>query len=257
MSKIFHDIENKRIDFLDERFYLASDNGFEIYYPSVTHILDTTYPKGAGFFKYLKRNGMDADKILEEAGQSGSKIHDAIDRYIKGETVHWDDLVYSLDEWKQILKAIEFFEKFNPEVMENEVSITNDTHKLGGTIDLVCKLNGDIWLIDYKSSNAIYKTHELQIAAYAIMWNEVFPDKMIKYTGILHTKADTRGEDKKGKSVQGKGWKLITFDRSYEDAFRIFKHAHAIFNEENPNPKPLNKVYPDFIKREETNGINT
>ena len=245
MSKIFHDVENNRIDFLDERYYKAGDN----FYPSVTFVLES-YPKGYGFIEYLKSQGNNAEVELKKAGDEGSLIHDAIDMYLKGEQVVWNDEVYSFRVWTQILKIFSFFETHKPEIIENEVSITSDKYRIGGTIDLICRLNGELWLIDYKSSNALYKTHELQISAYATMWNEVFPDKKIDKTGILWTKAQTRGEDKSGKKIQGKGWQLKEPERHYTDAFEIFKHTLAIFNEENPNAKPKNITYPDRIKRE-------
>ena len=108
-------------------------------------------------------------------------------------------------------------------------------------------IEGKRWLIDIKTSNEIYTTHELQISAYAQLWNEANPTKKIDETGIMWLKSLTRTEGKKG-TIQGHGWQLKTFERSYNDAFKIFEHTRIIWDEMNPNYKPKNLTYPDRIK---------
>ena len=98
MARIIHDKDSKQINFLDERYYKYSEG---IYFPSVTTVLDI-YPKGYGFIQWLKDLGNNADEVLKRAGESGSKIHDAIETYLKGGEVLWDDEIYDLSEWKQI-----------------------------------------------------------------------------------------------------------------------------------------------------------
>lgn len=244
--KVFHDPKHKVINFLDERFYTEDNITF---YPSVTTILEA-YPKGYGFNEYLKKLGFNADAELEKAGNEGSKIHDAIDRWLKGERVSWVDekgnANYILKEWIMIKKAVEFFIVHKPEILAQEISILDKDLKIGGTIDLVCKINNEIWLIDYKSSNYIWKTHELQLSAYIALWNRSFPEHKINKHGILHLKAMTRGAN--GDKIQGKGWQLKEFERPWRDAYRVFDHTKNIWNEENPNYIPKNEEYPDFFE---------
>lgn len=242
MQKVIHNPDLKQINFLDTRFYTVNEIN---YYPSVTSVLDI-YPKGYGFIDWLKQVGYNADIIVEKAGTQGSKIHDAIDKFLNGIEIKWED-GYSLEEWKMILRFYEFWDKYKPKIITNESKMISETIGVGGTLDLVCEINGEIWLIDYKSSNAIYKTYELQIAAYSKMWNEINPAQKIKRCGLLWLKSATRGEDKQEKKIQGSGWQLKEFERHYEDAFKIFEHALAIWREENPNPKPMNKVLADRI----------
>lgn len=247
--KTIYDSKGKQINFLDERFYTLDNIN---YYPSVTTVLEV-YPKGYGYSQWLKDLGMNADEVLKRAGEQGSKVHDAIDRYLKGEEVSWTDEnekpLYTLEEWQMILRFVEFWNIFKPEIIANEVQVVSLDMQMGGTIDLVCRINGQIWLIDYKTSNAIHTTYELQIAAYAEMWNAEFPDQKIERAAILWVKALTRGADKSGKKVQGTGWILKEFDRSYQDAYKIFLHARAIWDEENPTYKPKNKVFPSVVKK--------
>lgn len=243
--KIFNDNEAKQIDVLDERFYLCKNDGK--YYPSVTTILEAYY-KGYGFNEWLKQVGFNADEIMRKAGDEGTTIHNMIDCYLNGITVSWiDDQFnprYNINEWTMFCKFVEFWEKYNPEKIVGEFTMCSDTFRFGGTADFIGKINDQIWLLDWKSSNYLHKTYELQLSAYAMMWNELNPNYKIERTGILWLKAQTRGEDKKGICIQGKGWQIKEFDRPYEDAFELFKHTQAIWEEENPNYKPKNLVYP-------------
>lgn len=284
--KIFHNPDNKQINFMDERFYTSDGVTF---FPSVTTVLGI-YPKGYGFNKWLKENGENADEILKEAGEQGSNVHDAIDRLIKGHEVKWTHTAvdtyqietleniqrykedcadglqskylkevqfYNEIEWLMILKFADFVKNFQPVFIANEFNIVSDIMKLGGTLDIVCDIAGERWLIDIKTSNYLHKTHELQLAAYAKLFNEKNPDMIIDRVGILWLKAATRGADKSGKNIQGSGWQLKEFERHYEDAYKIFRHIRAIWDEENPSYKPKNMIYPDRIKIELLKAIST
>jgi len=245
--KIFHNPDVKQINFADERFYTKDDITF---YPSVTEVLNV-FPKGYGYIQWLKDLGHNSEIVLERAGIVGTNVHDAINKYLNGLEILWADndgkTNYTLDEWLMILKFKEFMDKFNPSIEASESNFVSDKYKLGGTIDIVAVIDGKRWLIDVKTSNAIYTTHELQISAYAQLWNEANPKKQIDETGILWLKALTRSEGKKG-TIQGHGWQMKTFSRSYMDAFKIFEHTREIWNEINPNYKPKNLIYPDRIK---------
>lgn len=241
--KIIHDISAQQINCHDERFYTIDGENF---FPSVTTILDV-YPKGYGFSQWLKDVGVNADEIVARAAESGSKVHDAIDRYLKGHEVVWEQHV-SFEEWKMILKFVEFWTTYKPILYSSEFAMCDPELGYGGTIDIVCEIEGEIWLIDTKTSNAIHKSYELQLAAYATMWNKRNAPQHIQRTGIMWLKAATRGEDKSGKKIQGNGWQVKEFDRDYFHAYKIFEHAHAIWKEENPNYKPKNLIYPDRVK---------
>lgn len=240
--------EALQINCLDERFYTLDGVTF---YPSVTTVLEV-YPKGYGFLQWLKDVGNNADEIVRRAGEQGSHVHDAIDQFLKGLPVYWVDKNekpnYTLEEWQMILKFVEFWEKFQPKLIANEKKIVSEKLGIGGTIDLICEINGETWLIDYKTSNALYPSYELQLSAYAVMWNEENPNNRIDRHGLMWLKSQTRGEDKKGEKIQGKGWIVKEPERDYYDSYKIFNHCHAIWKEENPSYKPKNLVYPAMIK---------
>lgn len=259
----FHHPEDMRLAFLDDHFYNSGlvQNDQPVYYPSVTTVLGV-YPKGYGFTEWLKSVGYNADQVVQRAADTGSKIHGAIEQFLLGFPLTWADdsgnAKFTLEEWIMITRFMEFFETHKPTDLVTEFKIINHNYQLGGTIDLMCNLNGKRWLLDFKSSNYLWKEHELQIAAYATMVNENIDNgslsmPKIERTGILHLKADTRGVDKKGKSMQGKGWRVADdtdyWGRPFGDAFKIFLHANALWREENPECKPKNLIYPDRFMR--------
>lgn len=106
-------------------------------------------------------------------------------------------------------------------------------------------------MIDYKTGG-LYDTADLQLAAYMQLWNEKNPEHPIEKLGILHLEATTRGEDKKGKQIQGKGWKLVEIE-DIEYSLKIFNHTHECWKWKNPDFKPLNLQFPDrfCIKKQE------
>jgi len=240
--KVIESKLDRRLSILDERFYLGVDG--VTYYPSVTTVLEA-YHKGYGYYEWLKGVGFNAETIMQKAGESGTKVHNAIDRILEGGEVEWSaesgSLNYTLEEWQMLVKFMEFWNKYKPKVIAFEQNLVSDIEKIGGTVDLVCEINGETWLIDYKTSNYIHKSHELQLSAYARLWNE--SNLPIQRTGILWLKAATRGEDKKGVNIQGAGWQLKEFDRPYADAYKIFQATKVIWDEEHPNYRPKNQIY--------------
>lgn len=242
MLKVFNDTENSRVEFLDQRFYKNTDGN---YYPSVTTILDA-YPKGKRFEQWLKDMGNEADDVVERAAKQGTNVHEAIEALLKGEKIEWKD--YTLDEWKMILRFEEFYNSSNMLIIAAEVNIVSTTIGVGGTIDIVCKINGERWLIDTKTSGDIYDNHFVQLATYAMMWNEKYPDERIDRIGCLHLRARTKGPARDGKTMQGLGFKIEEPSESPAELFEIFKHVKVLWHRLNPNEKPMNLILPSKVE---------
>ena len=146
-------------------------------------------------------------------------------KLLEGKEISWMDdfgnARYNELVWGMILKFQQFWALSKPELIFTEEFTYSDVHKYAGTADCVCKINGETWLIDFKTSNSLHKQYDLQLAAYAKSIEEAKGIK-IDRTGILWLKAATRGEDKSGKKFQGKGWELKPIDK-IEDNFELFK----------------------------------
>jgi len=233
-------IMDNTIEFLDERFYPRNN----FYYVSVTTVLDD-YPKGPAFLQWIKDVGNQAKMIAERAADSGKKVHNNIELLESGFEIEWDDKKFNEQEWLGLCRFIDFYKNYKPEIIAKEFTVYSDEYKFAGTLDLVCKINGETWLIDHKFTNAIYATNFLQLAAYRNAWEESGGEKIDKM-GILHLKAKTRKEAKD--KIQGNGWKLIEPDKTYEHLWDIFLAVYKIWKEENPKMMPKNRIYPAKLK---------
>jgi hypothetical protein len=246
--KITHNAKARQINFLDERFY-TMDN--ESYFPSVTTILKV-WPKFYGYETWLKDLGHNADIKLKEAGKQGTNVHNGCEALLKGGILEWADengrAKYTLDEWLMMMRFAEFWNTYQPELIACETNLASADLQFGGTIDLVVKLDGKIWIIDIKSSNNLHETYDMQMAAYAMLWNERHPDQQIEELGILWLKSSTRGPDKKGLVKQGKNWILKQPTKGFEELCKMFSTAQWIWQIENPKYEPKNVTYADYIK---------
>jgi hypothetical protein len=261
MAKLTVDVQLKQINFLDERFYLAGNDasGNPVYYPSVTHVLEL-YPKGAGYTQWLKDVGNNAKYVMERAMDSGSRVHDAIDILNKGNSVFWDEKVYSLEEWMGIMRYEDFYREHDVEVIASEINVYSHKMMYAGTADVVCRIKDESWLIDCKFGNAVYDSYFLQVIAYKDAFEEMNPAYKIDRVGVLHLKAGTRTAGK-GDVIQGDGWKLIDpaddtrmkqiskkRDMPVYDILRKqFLNLLDLYYFENPDTRPKNEIYPTEI----------
>ena len=238
--------ELKQINFLDRRVYKRSEG---VYYPSVTTILQYM-PKNKFFESWLKDVGHNADLIMRRAGKQGTQVHEAAEKLVLGEEVSWMDAYgnakYSQIVWEMILKFYDFWNTHKPELISTEDFVFSDKHKYAGTADLVVKMDGEIWLLDLKTSNNMHKSYDLQLAAYAKALEETKGIK-IERSGIIWLKAHSRGPSKKEGVYQGKGWKIKVVDE-IDYNFDLFKTIYKLYNLENPTVEPIYNSYPTTIK---------
>ena len=238
--------ELKQINFLDRRVYKRSEG---VYYPSVTTILQYM-PKNKFFESWMKDVGHNADLIMRRAGKQGTQVHEAAEKLVEGEEVQWMDeygnAKYSQIVWEMILRFADFWKTHKPELISAEDFVWSDEHKFAGTADLVVKMDGEVWLLDIKTSNSLHKSYDLQLASYAKGLEESKGIK-IERTGIIWLKAHTRSASKKKGTYQGKGWQVKVIDNIKEN-FELFKMIYKLYSLENPNTEPIYNSYPSTIK---------
>ena len=216
--------------------------------PSVSSILSEASPTPYGLRLFWQNNTKDeADKIFETAGDFGSKIHGALEKLLKGEVL---DLLkdYPTEKEKSTLMSfINWFKYFKPTSYESEQSIASAKYKYAGTLDFVGMINGERWLIDFKTSNAIHMSHQLQVLAYKQAYEESTGIK-IDRLGILRlgTTHKGNGEPKDGKLKEtGKNWEFkevkdFTID-NFMQFYSIYKNI--LHGGEIPEPKEI-IIYP-------------
>ena len=225
-----------RIEFLDNRFYLTEDGG---YVPSVTTILEA-YPKDAAYFKWIKDVGADADAIRDEAGRRASVVHQLTEDYDAGHEVTFigqDGPKYKMLEWAMFERYVDFSVTHNPTHHIIEGNYISKALGYAGTIDRVCDINGKRTLMDIKTSNSIYPSYWLQLAAYGSLLTEA--KVHFDQVAILWLNAKTRTTGKNG-AIQGIGWQLVIKD-TYEDVkkdFEMFQSTMMLWNALNEDVKP-------------------
>lgn len=238
--------DHKQITLPDSRYYRRNGK----YYPSITYVLQY-YPKGKYFEDWLKQVGFSADHIVRKASEEGTQVHDMIENYLNGKELtfldEYDNPKYNPDVWQMFIKFVDWWEEYKPTLIEAEVHLFSDKYKVAGTCDLVCELNGELWIIDFKTSNHLQTTYDLQTAVYAQCFEECF-GKKIDRTGILWLKSSKRGPAK-GK-MQGKGWEMYESSRSKEENLDIFQTVKRLFDLENPNPTPIFTGFKTRAKRD-------
>ena len=221
-----------QITTLDERWYQKGNK----FVPSVTWIAGH-YPKGVAFYKWLADKGWDeAEAIKNAAGDRGSKVHQAIDALINKKSVKMDDK-FSVDgelqeltpeEYEVVMSFASWFNEVKPEVVKSEFVVWNEERNYAGTVDLLCKINGELWLIDYKTSQNLWPEHELQVSAYKHAV-EGSPKLGILQVGYRRNKNK---------------WKM----NEVEDRLELFLAAQKIWAHEQAGVEPKQRDYPRELK---------
>jgi hypothetical protein len=237
--------DHKQVTLPDARYYRRNSQ----YYPSVTYVLGY-YPKGKFFEDWLKKVGYASEYIVKKAAEEGTLVHGMIEEYLNGAELNflnqYGNPQYDPDVWQMFLKFVEFWELYNPKLIEIEVHLFSDELKVAGTCDIICEIDGKLWLLDFKTSNQIQTTYELQTAVYGQCYKECYGKTVDNY-GILWLKSTKRKLNKE--KMQGKGWEVVLPTRSYEENIDIFKTVKRLFDLENPNDTPIFTEFKTTVKR--------
>jgi len=239
--------DHKQITLPDSRYYRRNGE----FYPSVTYVLNC-YPKGKHFEDWLKRHGYTADYVVKKAAEEGTAVHELIEEYFEGKEMKYlndkGNPKFNPNIWKMFLKFVDFWETYKPTLVETETHLFSDKLKIAGTVDLVCEIGDERWIIDFKTSNHMQTTYELQGSVYAQCYEECY-GKKIDRVGMLWLKSRSRGEDRKGEKLKGKGWEVHESPRSQEENLDIFMAVKKIFDLENPKHKPATETFETVVQR--------
>ncbi|MEI7890903.1 MAG: PD-(D/E)XK nuclease family protein [bacterium] len=243
-----------QITTVDERWYVKAikdDEGIPkvVFVPSVTWVAGH-YPKGIAFYKWLAGKGWDeAESLKQSAGDKGSRVHKAIENLLNGEEVRlgaqFDGFEgkteeLSADEYACVMAFTKWFESVKPEIIKAETTIFSEKNNFAGTIDFICKIGNENWIIDFKTSQYIWPEYELQLSAYKKAMEDL--------TGQPYKIAILQIGYKRNKNE----YKFTEL----EDKFDLFLSAQKIWINETAGQKPSQKDFPiklklDLPKKEE------
>jgi hypothetical protein len=234
----------------DERWYTREVDGRLVFVPSVTWITEH-YPKGQGFIRYIATKGLEEAELYKVLrGDKGSRIHAACSALLRGEEVHHGTPFYSelsedersLDpeEFAAVMSFVDWYlngkcPKCNKtgcfEILAFDYTVWNDRYGFAGTVDIKLRLrcNRSVWIVDLKTSKAVYESHRAQVCAY----RKTDPDTAKRGgQAILQLGYGANKHQKfKWTTVPNSDWNL-------------FLTARRIWLEQSANIKPHQKDYP-------------
>lgn len=233
-------IQNNQITFTDARFYIADDGS---YYPSATTLLEA-YPKPYALLQWMKEVGTKSDEIRDAAGKRGSAVHSMTESYDNDEQV---DLLgfdgqpqYSMEEWSFFERYVDFSQRFTPAYSLIEQQVISPELGFAGTLDRVGVIEGMKYLLDIKTSNGIYNSYWLQLAAYREALR-VTTGVKVDGVAILWLNAKTRTNGKAG-DCQGVGWQMTTREKTDKD-FELFQAVQKLWMAEHASDRPKQFSY--------------
>jgi hypothetical protein len=153
--------------------------------PSVTTITKR-FQESGGLLQWAFRQGQDGKANLYEdakkAADVGTLAHSMVEAYINDRT----EVESKTDDPNLITQARTAFAAFKEwrdqvgfEIKHTELSLVSEKYQFGGTIDAIGWRKYRHVLGDWKTGNGIYSDALIQVAAYAILWDEHHSDEPI------------------------------------------------------------------------------
>jgi hypothetical protein len=148
-----------------QRYYLAD----RTLVPGVTTVLSVLdKPYLVAWANRLGLQGIDSRKYTDEAATVGTLAHYLVECELAGIEPELDD--YTPNQLERAQHSLQHFHQWRSEhelkpVLVEE-QLVSETYRYGGTVDCVALLDGQLTLIDNKTSSDIYDEHKWQVAAY-------------------------------------------------------------------------------------------
>lgn len=165
----------------DERVYHAPSGS----YPSITSVLYRMVSK-ASIDAWKKKVGEEqAKKISTKASNRGTKVHNSIEKYLRGDDTYLDKV--TPDNRELIQKALIQIDEKIDNIHGIELKLWSDDLRVAGTTDLIAEYEGELAIVDWKTATYIkkpdwMKSYILQGTAYSRMLYEMYgiiPKKIV------------------------------------------------------------------------------
>ncbi|MDJ0512779.1 MAG: hypothetical protein QNJ62_04980 [Methyloceanibacter sp.] len=151
--------------------------------PGVTTILGR-FKDAGGLIHWAWRqgkDGLDYRESRDAAATAGHMAHEMVEGFIRNGMFS----VPKGDDETAVERATTAFDAFlkwaqqtKLKATHTEMPLVSERYRFGGTFDALL-VDGRRAMGDWKTSNGIYADYLAQIAAYAILWEEHYPDEPI------------------------------------------------------------------------------
>ena len=262
----------KQISWFDDHFYQVGED----FLPSVTTILNAV-PKSFLSNWRGQVGNWEADRIMNEAMDKGSRIHNAVSIFLSGGAILFNNpkapaynqeeieqvkqstklfcLIQNQQEMLELYRFQQFFDKVSPQVIATDLNVYSLKLNYAGSLDMILdiqdgnyEVNGakpihiptGRYICDLKTGSAIDDNYYSQIAAYMVAYEEI--DHQLEISGglIIHTNSKTQ------KGIEGFSLYQRNRDELEEDFQRFLKYK-AIYDM-NGSTKPKIFNLPGIIK---------
>jgi hypothetical protein len=133
------------------------------------------------------------DYARDTAADLGTQVHAMAEALGRGEPVAVDDAL------RPYLAAYrrDFLEVFAPRFLATEALVCSPRYEYGGTADAFVEIDGETWLLDYKTGAGVYPDTALQLAGLARAQFIGYPGDPTQYPvpfatrfGVLHIRPE-------------------------------------------------------------------
>src|SRR3990167_2309682 len=216
-------------------YSVRTEKRFVGHFPSVTTFLNA-FPVGEHLIKWIAENGFHESRaIRDEAGRAGTKIHLALEDLLKGEELL--ETGYTMEEWVKIKSFVDWHKEYKPEIIATEFPVFSKKGKYAGKADCIASINGEVHVIDWKSSKSIHPSMALQVAAYANAVEEN-TDLKIANTSIVQLGAQNKN-----------GYRFVLYP-DWRKNYKVFQSVQRtwIYDNEKQAEEPPILELPDRLK---------
>ena len=168
------------------RYYKVDESGRA--YPSVTSVI--SFISKAKFAEWRAKVGEEAaNKKTKRATTRGTRFHSVVEHYMNNEDYKsLDEYKVPLIEW--MFKAAKpYLDKRLNNIYQQETPMYSDRLCLAGTVDLICEVDGELAIVDFKTAEKEkpeewLEDYFVQLSAYWAMFSEktgVVPKKLVVF----------------------------------------------------------------------------
>ena len=204
-------------------YYITVDDK-KVRVPSVTTITGRFKDSG-GLIHWAWQcgtDGIDYRDARDAAASAGTVAHGMIELFIKGE----DPNSVECEDPEMLAKAQQGFRNFKlwfsssrVEILETEMPLVSETYRFGGCPDGLGTIGEDLTLLDWKTGNATYIEHIIQVRAYGRLVEE-------NQRGIVQ-RYDLCRFSKEGASFHHSSWSA----EELEPAWQAFLKERALYDD--------------------------
>jgi len=166
--------------------------------PSVTTVLQNIGWKTAGLLRWAERihaEDRDQNQERDAAAAVGATAHYLVQCWVNETEPDLSRVAPIHAEFA--MQAYANFQRWvgqtEVQPIASEVKVLSAQYRYGGTADLICQIDGVRTLVDLKTSggDTVYAESKIQVAAYALAYNEEHDDAPVRRLCVLQMGRET------------------------------------------------------------------